>query len=339
MDFQKVMQGLNQGQIQTIYTLVGQEAYLKQQFMDKLYELLGGVENLDISRLDLQEITMDSILDEAEMFSFFSDYRLLIVSNATFLNAQSKVKLSDKEQKRLLEYINSPNTATVIVFNVDNPSLDKRKKLTKAFNKETTMVDISELDEGQVNRYVQSYINQSNISYTREAVSELLSRVNYQLTNAMVEIEKLELYAQSEGRITIDTVRTLVARTLESDVFQLSNAIASKDISRAIQIYQDLILMKHEPIALHALMVSQFRVMVQSLILARTGMNQADIAKQLGIHAYRVKLALESVRSLQYNELLKFYAELSEADFNMKTGFGDKETYFYILLTKLATLS
>ncbi|XJS09762.1 DNA polymerase III subunit delta [Aerococcaceae bacterium WGS1372] len=339
MDFQAVMQNLNRGQLHQIYTLIGEEGYLKQQFMEKLYEVLGGIDNLDISKIDLQELTIDHVLDEAEMFSFFSDYRLLIVFNASFLNAQGKVKLSDKEQKRLLDYIENPNTATIIVFNVDNSSLDKRKKLTKSFNKNTMIVDISNLDETQVSRYVQAYIKESDINYTREAINELLIRVNYQLTNAMVEIEKLELYAQSEGRITIDTVRTLVARTLESDVFQLSNAIADKNISRAIQIYQDLILMKHEPIALHALMVSQFRVMVQSVILARTGLNQADIAKQLGIHPYRVKLAIESVRSLQFEELLKFYAELSEADFNMKTGFGDKETYFYILLTKLANLS
>lgn len=338
MDFQTVIQHLNRGTINPIYTLVGEEAYLKEQFMETLYKVLGGVDNLDISKLDLQEFTMDAVLDEAEMFSFFSDYRLLIVSNASFLNAQGKVKLTDKEQNRLLDYIANPNTASVIIFNVDNPSLDKRKKITKAMNKQTTVVDISHLDEEQVSRYVQSYIKQSDISYTREAVHELLVRVNYQLTNAMVEIAKLELFAQSERRITIDTVRTLVARTLESDVFQLSNAIANKDVSRAIQIYQDLILMKHEPIALHALMVSQFRVMVQAVILARTGMNQADIAKQLAIHPYRVKLALESVRSLQFEELIKFYTELAEADYYMKTGFGDKETYFYVLLTKLAQL-
>ena len=55
-------------------------------------------------------------------------------------------------------------------------------------------------------------------------------------------------------------------------------------------------------------------------------------------HPYRVKLALESVRSLQFEELIKFYTELAEADYYMKTGFGDKETYFYVLLTKLAQL-
>lgn len=338
MEFQQVIQQINRKQIDPVYTVVGNENYLKTQFMDELYRQLGGIDVLDISRIDLHEVTVNDVLDEAEVFSFFSDYRVLIVSNATFLNAQSKQKLSDAEQKRLISYIENPNTATILIFNVENSSLDKRKKLTKSFNKLTTMVDISELDEGQVTRYIQSYINNLEMSFTREAVDELLIRVNYQLTNAMTEVKKLEILGQTEGRITIDSVRSLVPRTLESDVFQLTNAVANKNITQAIQIYQDLLLMKHEPIALHALMVSQFRVMVQTLILGRQGMNQADIAKQLGIHPYRVKLAIQSGRSLQLTELLSFYVEMAEVDYGMKTGVGDKETYFYILLTKLSSL-
>ncbi|MGO1433580.1 MAG: DNA polymerase III subunit delta [Ruoffia tabacinasalis] len=338
MEFQQVMQQINKKQIDPIYTVVGSENYLKNQFMEGLFQQLGGIDVLDISRIDLQEVTMNDVLDEAEMFSFFSDYRVLVVSNATFLNSQSKNKLSDSEQKRLLGYLDNPNQASILIFNVENPSLDKRKKLTKSFNKQTKMVDISELDEGQVARYVQSYINNLDISFTREAVEELLIRVNYQLTNAMTEVNKLEIFGQTDGRITLDSVRSLVPRTLESDVFQLTNAVANKNITQAIQIYQDLLLMRHEPIALHALMVSQFRVIVQSMILGRQGMNQADIAKQLGIHPYRVKLALTSGRSLQLPELLNFYVEMAEVDFGMKTGVGDKETHFYILLSKLTSL-
>lgn len=338
MEFQQVMQNINKGNIKPVYCVIGSENYLKSQFIDGLFQQLGGVDVLDISRLDLQEVSMTEVLDEAEMFSFFSNYRILLVSNATFLNAQTKQKISEAEQKRLLNYIENPNEATILVFYVENGALDKRKKLTKAFNKLTTIVDINELDEGQVGRYIQSYINNLTISFTREAIEELLNRVNYKLSNAMIEVEKLELFGQTEGRITIDTVRSLVPRTLESDVFQLTNAVVNKNMTQAIQIYQDLLLMKHEPIALHALMVSQFRIMVQALVLSRQGLNQADIAKQLGIHPYRVKLAIQSARSLQLKELLKFYVEMAEVDFGMKTGIGDKETYFYILLTKLATL-
>ena len=127
MEFQQVMQQINKKQIDPIYTVVGSENYLKNQFMEGLFQQLGGIDVLDISRIDLQEVTMNDVLDEAEMFSFFSDYRVLIVSNATFLNSQSKNKLSDSEQKRLLGYLENPNQASILIFNVENPSLDKRK--------------------------------------------------------------------------------------------------------------------------------------------------------------------------------------------------------------------
>ena len=138
--------------------------------------------------------------------------------------------------------------------------------------------------------------------------------------------------------ITIDVVRTLVPRTLESNVFELTDAVMKKQIDKAVQIYQDLILMKHEPIALHALIVSQFRLIIQSKLLNQQGYLEANIAKELGVHPYRVKLALQSGRRTQLKQLVSFYDELIEVDFHMKTGIGIKETHFYLLLTKLVTV-
>lgn len=70
MEFQQVMQQINKKQIDPIYTVVGSENYLKNQFMEGLFQQLGGIDVLDISRIDLQEVTMNDVLDEAEMFSF-----------------------------------------------------------------------------------------------------------------------------------------------------------------------------------------------------------------------------------------------------------------------------
>lgn len=170
---------------------------------------------------------------------------------------------------------------------------------------------------------------------TREATQELLVRVNFQLTEAMSELSKLRSFATAGEAITIDVVRTLVPRSLETDVFELTNAVLGRQIDRAVQIYQDLILMKHEPIALHALVVSQFRLIIQAKLLNQSGYQEANIAKELGVHPYRVKLSLQSGRQLSMRQLVVFYEELIEVDFRMKTGVGIKETYFYLMLTRM----
>lgn len=335
MEFQDAMQELNKNKISPIYTLLGSETYLRNQFIDKLISNLGDIDSNDISRLDMNDITIDDVLDEADTFSFFSEYRVLFVTNVEFLSASGNQKLTDSQQKRLISYLKNPNQASIILFIIDNNQVDKRKKITKEMMKLTKLIDLSSLDEGQVNQYIQRYLENEPTKYTREAVSELLMRVDYDLSKAMNEINKLNIYSQSKMTINIDIVRQLVPRTLESDVFQLTNAVAAKQIARATQIYKDLLLMKNEPIALHALMISQFRIILQSFILRQQGLNQGDIAKRLSVHPYRVKLALESASRMQLSELMNFYLELAEVDYYMKTGIGDKENYFYILLTKI----
>lgn len=339
MDYQKAIQDVKKGNLKAVYTIFGSELFLQQEFLQILLNQFGEADNLDMAKIDLSEQSLDAALDEAEMFSFFAEYRLIIVENVQFLNANSSQKLSTSEEKRLLDYINNPNEASVIVFVIPFDQVDKRKKLTKAFQKQTAFIEVNPLKEQEVSRYIQRYIEGEQLNITREASQELLVRVNYQLTEAMGEISKLKSFSLTGQPITIDVVRTLVPRTLESNVFELTDAVMKKRVDKAVQIYQDLILMKHEPIALHALIISQFRLIIQSKLLNQQGYLEADIAKELSVHPYRVKLALQSGRRSNLKQLAEFYDELIEVDYHMKTGVGIKETHFYLLLTKLVLLA
>lgn len=335
MEYQVAIQAVRQRKLKPVYTLFGSESFLQQDFLQTLLNQFGEADNLDMARIDLEEHSIDAVLDEAEMFSFFAEYRLIIADNVQFLNAQSKQKLSDQQEKRLLDYLQSPNEASVVIFVIESDQIDKRRKLTKAFMKTTEFVEVNPLQERQVQQYVQSYLQHHDLKITREATNELLVRVNYQLTGAMGELSKLKSFATDGNPITIDVVRTLVPRSLETDVFELTNAVLARKVDQAVQIYQDLILMKHEPIALHALIVSQFRLFIQAKLLNQSGYQESNIAKELSVHPYRVKLALQAGRNLSMRQLVSFYEELIEVDFQMKTGVGIKETYFYLMLTKM----
>ncbi|UUX34067.1 DNA polymerase III subunit delta [Fundicoccus culcitae] len=339
MEYQKVIQEIKRGQIQPLYFVYGSEQYLRQSFIDQLLNQLDDSTELDISRFDYDEVSMDLILDEAEMFSFFSDYRVIIVNQFELLTTTPNSKISDQEIKRLMAYIDDPNPATYLIFIQHQDKIDKRKKISKAFQKKVMQVDVTPLEEKEVKYFIQTYIKEANIDMTREALTELLQRVGYQLTQTMTELNKLATYAKSGQPITVQTVRALVPRTLESDVFELVNALIAKQVDKATQIYQDLLLLKNEPIALHALIVSQFRIIIQTKILAQNGFQAASIAEQLAIHPYRVQLALQTGKSMSLKSLSTFYQSLVKADLQMKTGEGPKEIHFYMLLIRLIQMA
>ncbi|MCW6682239.1 DNA polymerase III subunit delta [Aerococcaceae bacterium NML160702] len=334
MEYQKAIQAIQKGQVPPVVPVVGTEYFLQQEFLHTLLKQFGETDTLDLSRVDLEEQTIDDVLDEAEMFSFFAEYRLIIVENASFLGTQSKQKLTDTQQERLTHYIQSPNEMSVIVFLMPIEQLDKRKKLTKLFQQETMFVDVAPMSEKDVQQYMRRYLEADSLQLTRDALQELLVRTDYQLTNTMNEVAKLRNF---EGEITLAVIQALVPRTLESDVFELTKAVLNRRVERAVNIYRDLVLLKHEPIALHALLVSQFRLMLQTKLLSQQGFLEGDIAKQLSAHPYRVKLALQEAGKYPVSRLVAVYQELIAMDYHMKTGVGLRDIQFDLLLVKLVS--
>lgn len=314
------------------YLLLGQEAFLEDYFIKTVKTSLDQDQDLEISYFDLTEITIDQVIDEANTYSFFQPFRLIVVDNFSLLNSQSQVKVSDKSLDYLLAYIKDPNPDSVIIWRSPNAQVDKRKKLTKAFLGLKASLDFSTLTEKEVETIVSQKAQMLQLTLDKGLVKKLLERTLYQLSQSVRELEKLKTYSLSGQPINQEVMVALVPRAIESDVFELTKAILSKQVKKANQIYQDLLLQKHEPIAILALIASQFRLMIQVKILQQNGYGQQDMASDLGVHAYRVKLASQSSSQYPLDQLKKLYLYMIDMDFQLKTGQTDKDMFFSLVL-------
>lgn len=314
------------------YLLLGQEAFLEDYFIKTVKASLDQDQDLEISYFDLTEITIDQVIDEANTYSFFQPFRLIVVDNFSLLNSQSQVKVSDKSLDYLLAYIKDPNPDSVIIWRSPNAQVDKRKKLTKAFLGLKTSLDFSTLTEKEVETIVYQKAQILQLKIDKGLIKKLLERTLYQLSQSVRELEKLKTYSLSGQPINQEVMVALVPRAIESDVFELTKAILSKQVKKANQIYQDLLLQKHEPIAILALIASQFRLMIQVKILQQNGYGQQDMASDLGVHAYRVKLASQSSSQYPLDQLKKLYLYMIDMDFQLKTGQTDKDMFFSLVL-------
>lgn len=338
LNFQQAIKQIEAGQISHQYTLVGSETYLADELLASIEKALNSQQSVERNRFDLQENTIIEVLDEAEMFSFFSDLRLIIVDRADFLTSQPANKLTKQEEERLINYAESPNEQTVLIWLATGGKVDKRKKITKAFYKHTTVVELEQMNEQATKNHIIDELKARNISLPKDGLDELLERTDYQLGATMKEIEKLTTYQLTGKPVTKEVIEDLVPRSLESNVFELTDAVLNLNVSRATQIYQDLRLVGNDPVQLHALIISQFRLIIQTRILNQKGYGQDQIAKHLGVHPYRVKLALGRNRHINIDQLLIYYQKLAEVDLKLKTGVGPQDVHFYLLMTQLVDL-
>lgn len=324
--------------VQPIYILEGDEAFLIEQFYQQIAPDSALDSEYEVISMDLEEDSIEAMLNEADSYSFFASKRLITVHHGAILSSQTSLKMSNTDKERLNTYFENPNPSSVVIFHHGTSKIDGRKKLTKVAKKQGYVVDVTSPDESKVKQYLQQYLANQNFQLSAHLVDSLLVRVSYSLTQAIEELKKLQLYALSGNEIDEATLTQLVPRTMESDIFKLTNALSAKKYSEAIQIYEDLILLKHEPIAIFGLIISQFRVMLQSYILQRQGYQPSDIAKLLNIHPYRVQIALQNARHISLSSLKNFYDYLAEIDFKLKTGVGMPDNHFYLLITQLHQL-
>ena len=333
--FTKVWKDIKNGQIAPVYCIYGEESYFIDETIKRIKEALQTAEEAEIMTFDMEEAPVDVVIDEADTFPFFSERKLVIAKNASFLKATEKGKEKiDHDLKRLENWLAHPSDFCVTVFIAPYEKLDERKKITKAMKEKSIMIHAETPKENDLAIWIRSEVSRFNKSITDDAVDKLVEMVGANMLQLQIEIEKMSLYLGEENQISARLVEELVAKTLEHDAFKMLNAYLSRNVSEALQIYHDLLRQKEEPIMLVGLLASNIRTMNNVYYLQKKGYHPNQISKQLKIHPYRVKLMLENRERPNEERLLKALKNLSEIDLMLKSVSGNRERYLEMFLLK-----
>lgn len=117
-------------------------------------------------------------------------------------------------------------------------------------------------------------------------------------------------------------MRTSKARCQRSraEYFELINKVVNRKRTEALQIFYDLLKQNEEPIKMMALIANQFRLLMQTKYFSQQGYGQKQIASNLKVHPFRVKLAIDQARLFSEEELKSIIEHLAVMDYEMKTG-------------------
>ena len=158
-----------------------------------------------------------------------------------------------------------------------------------------------------------------------------LTGINFNLIKQ--ELEKIILFIGERPTITKQDVETIVNRSLEQNVF--TDRLYSKGQEEAVNLVNDLIIMKEEPIKLLALITSNFRLYYQCKIFRKKGYSQQQIAKTVGAHPFRVKLALKTSRQYQLNQLMEIINACAGTDYKLKSSYMDKQLILELFILSI----
>jgi DNA polymerase-3 subunit delta len=323
--------------ISPVYLIWGTELYLAEEAIQSISSLLAPDErdfNLSIHNLD--EISVQEVMEDAETMPFLGDQRIVIMKNATFLTAAKDKGKIEHDLKVFEQYIQNPADYSILVIVVPHEKLDERKKIVKQLKSQAETIQVSQLSNETAEKWLQKEAELAGVTITKDAIELLLSRLGAKLGILSKELEKMILFVGQNGAITRETVDELVARTLEDDVFGLVDHVVHKRTEQALRSFYDLMKQNQEPIQIHALLTRQFRIINGVKELQKKGYGEKQIASALKIHPYAAKLAAQHAKQFDESFLRNYLSEFADTDYKMKTGQMDKTLLLEMEIIKLS---
>lgn len=335
MQIESLKETLNKQTLASIYLVLGQESTLINEAKDLFKNYLSPDEaTMNYASYDLETTSISQALDDAASAPFFGDRRIVLLQNPIFLTGEKSKAKVEHDLQAFIDYCQNPQLTTTLVVIAPYAKLDERKKITKALKNTATLVDVKKLTEQQIRPKVIAFLANQNLSIEPAAMTLLLNKTHGDYSKIMAELPKLCLQSYQDKIITSNTVKALISSSLEDDVFTIVPNVLNKKTTEAMRIYQELVLQKQDPIMINAILLSQFRLLIQVKILAQKGYAQGQLASTLKIHPYRIKLALQQIAKFDLDLLTTAYLGLVTIEQQLKTTQNDPQLLFELFMLK-----
>ncbi|MBU5342814.1 DNA polymerase III subunit delta [Caldifermentibacillus hisashii] len=337
MVFLKIWKDIKKGKFSPLYLLYGNEDFLINETKKYIIDaaLTEEEREFNLSIYDLEETTVESAVEDCQTIPFLGERKVVIMHNPYFLTAEKGKEKVDHNVKVFEEYIMNPVPSTILILIAPYKKLDERKKITKYLLKNAVVLE-AKFSEKDSKDWIRQRITENGFEITPNAVELLYQFTGQNLTILNHELEKIFLY--SDGKIIDEEmIQLLVPKSLENNIFVLVDKFVHQQLDQTLEIYHDLLKQNEEPIKILAVIASQIRFIAQVKSLIKQGYGEQKVARILRSHPYRVKLAISQANRFDEEKFLAMIDELADIDYQMKTGFGNKESLLEIFFFKYLT--
>lgn len=341
------MQAINDIKDLTVHTLppilvltgedVGQFEWLKKDILQKIaYD----PSDLNYSYFDMKETSYAEVELDLVSLPFFADEKIVILDHLLDLTTAKKRFLTDEDLKQFESYLEIPSESTKLVIFAEG-KLDSKRRLVKLLKREAQIVEAATPKDQDLKRYFASQAQELGLKFVGDALDQLLLKSGYDFGELQKNLAFLQAYKE-DGQITLEDVEEAVPKTLQDNIFDLTQMILKRQIDQASNLVKDLRLQGEDEIKLIAIMLGQFRLFTQVKILSEEGQTESQIVTSLSdlagrkINPYQVKFALRDSLRLSLSFLKQAMITLIETDYAIKSGKYDKDYLFDLALLKVA---
>lgn len=296
MKFIELGKHLAARELKSAYFVTGDDPFIVRSALSLFSSLVSGFKELNYTTF-AAGATHAEIVPALGTPPMLAEYRIVCVEGFT------------GDTQWLKRYLTEPCPTTVLIFT---------GALTPNFTAllaHIEVVDCNRLDE----RYLSSWIVKKAATMRTvvepTAAALLAQYCNRDMNRVMGELNKLVDYAAGQT-VTTDTVKELVSPDLEFKIFELAEAIATKNADRAIVMTDKLLSENNAPISLLSMLFNHFR----RLLMVSLNPESTTLVSDLKVKEYAVKVAIRQAKAFSPRRLKAIFDKLCEADAAIKGG-------------------
>ena len=209
-----------------------------------------GLEIIDghVEVADQAATKIRSTVEALQTMPFFGGGKLVWLKNATFL-ADSVLGRSAAVQEALegLTDVLAQDLGDGVAFLLTAVEVDKRRSFYKSFAKKAEIQIFDGIDstrsgwEEEATELVQKHARKQGLQFEDEALVLFVLLTGGDTRQIENELEKLDIFLGKKRSVTVEEVRDLVPLSRSGVVFELGNALAERDLQRALQLVRRLL--------------------------------------------------------------------------------------------------
>lgn len=289
--------------------------------------------DLDISRLEGDQLSAYDIMSEARAYSMFSEKRVVVVRNWLPLYR----KASDIGRDELLAFAASPQDSSVVVFMLESRYKDDITAFAKKLMKSCHSYEFARLERADLKAFVQKRLHEAGKIAARREMEHLIDVTGYYNRGSSYDLTLLDrdigkIVKACEGDyISSELIEDILVGDSDRFVFNLVDALMSGDRGRALSVAEAIIREEDGAMQVLALLTKQFEIMYDSLELSDRGYSISAMAKKTGVNEFRFKRAYSAAGRYSRRRIKKILIDLYNTDRDIKRGNIDKDTALELL--------
>jgi DNA polymerase-3 subunit delta len=236
------------------YVFVGDEVFFRKHCRDAILRSLVPTDLREFSLFDfdLAETDLVEVLDRARTPSLMAPFQIFFVRGVKTLFGRGS-NSNEEKLNAIEQYCKDPNPDAVLIFVADHISIpadvrrmdltdrERYERIRETLGRYCAIVELGRVEESEAVRWIQEYGATREVKIDPDAGRELVDSLGGDMMMVSNELEKLILYVGEKKRVTLGDVETMVLAAKQRSLYELTDAISSRDRTRALEMLDSML--------------------------------------------------------------------------------------------------